>query len=765
MAVFEHQLEGCPPQPLASYLKALGIFRLVAEQADPQALGFWRDERFVLRTSLDEAALLAFFGERYAPSSIVSPWNAGSGFYRQEGKKDEKDPATGKKLKTGVRDQETAATRTLAAIAAGTAERFAALRLAIAAAKRDLAVEGMDAAPSDANKKQALIARLRATLGDDALPWVDASVALTARQLVFPPLLGSGGNDGNFDFSGNLHQSLAALFDLKTGMPGTETRPLLEAALLGRVGGGARASAISQLAAGASGGYNAGIGFKFEDPIGNAWDLVLGIEGSLMLAGAASRRLGARDADGASFPFMTPPGATLPAGTGALHKADETKEMARGEFWAPLWSRPAGLGEVAGLFREGRAVVQRRNARTSLDFARAIAQIGSSRGLDAFDRHAFQKRKGKNFLGVALPRQRVPARPVDDLVADLDQGGWLRDLRRAMLDQGPAMAGLCRQLDEALFRLAADTSPAVVQAALIALGEAVLACARRPKLRMAAKGGQRPPTAPPPPLGRAWCTRADDGSAEFKLAAAMAGLAAGMADGDKSPPMPFRSHLAPVNLSPDRRREPWSEATASRALLVWQGRDVLRDLSAVLERRLVEAQRRVFMAEGEPILPLTGAPAAPLWAVAAFLAGRTDDRRIARLAQGLAWVDCAGARTTSAPARLHSLPFAYTAIKPLLDPFGVEADGVRRRVDPLPLIRLILAGRVVDAVALAQRLARGAGLAAPFARTAVAAPVDAARLVAALLFPLSLSGGRAVLRRAYPTMLQPSVQEDADDAA
>jgi CRISPR-associated protein Csx17 len=761
MALVEHRLEGCPPQPLASYLKALGVFRLVAEQSDPNALGFWHDERFVLRTGLDEAGLLAFFCDLYRPSPIVSPWNGGSGFYRQEGKTSEKDPATGKKRKTGVRDQETAATRMLAAIAAGTAERFAALRLTIAAVKANLAAEGMDAAPSDA-KKQDLIARLRATLGDDALPWLDAAVALTVGEVVFPPLLGSGGNDGNFDFSGNLHQALEALFDLNTGFPATETRPLLEAALLGRVGGGARASAIGQLAAGAIGGTNSGNGFEGR-ATGNAWDLLLGIEGSLMLAGAASRRLGVRDADGASFPFMTPFGATLSAGAGAIGLADEA--TARGEFWAPLWTRPASLGEVAGLFREGRAVVQRRNARTSLDFARAIAQIGSSRGLDAFDRHTFQKRNGKMFLGVALPRQRVPARPVDDLVADLDQGGWLRDLRRAMLEQGAAMAGLCRQLDEALFRLAADTSHSVVQAALIALGEAVLACARRPKLRIAAKGAQRPPTAPPPPLGRTWYALADDGSAEFRLAAALAGLGGGMPNGNTSLPMPFRSHLAPVNCDPDRRRESWSETTASRALLVWQGRDVLRDLGSVLERRLVEAQRRVSMGEGEPILPLTGAPAAPLWAVAAFLAGRTNDQRIARLAQGLAWVDCAGAQTAPAPARLHNLPFAYTAIKPLLDPFGIETDGVRRRIDPLSLIRLVLAGRVSDAVALAQRLARGAGLAAPFARTGVAAPVDAARLIATLLFPLSLGGRRAVLQRAFPAMLQPSVQEDADDAA
>ncbi len=34
-------LKGCTPEPLMNYLKALGIFRLVAEQADPDARVSW----------------------------------------------------------------------------------------------------------------------------------------------------------------------------------------------------------------------------------------------------------------------------------------------------------------------------------------------------------------------------------------------------------------------------------------------------------------------------------------------------------------------------------------------------------------------------------------------------------------------------------------------------------------------------------------------------------------------------------------------------
>ena len=36
------ELRGCTPEPLGNYLKGLGVFRLIAEQADPQARAWWK---------------------------------------------------------------------------------------------------------------------------------------------------------------------------------------------------------------------------------------------------------------------------------------------------------------------------------------------------------------------------------------------------------------------------------------------------------------------------------------------------------------------------------------------------------------------------------------------------------------------------------------------------------------------------------------------------------------------------------------------------
>jgi CRISPR-associated protein Csx17 len=86
--VFVRCLKGCTPTPLVSYLKALGLLRLLAsasnnvtgEAADPTVRGWWVGEFFCVRTKLNCDALLHFFLEDYAPSPIIAPWNGRAGF-------------------------------------------------------------------------------------------------------------------------------------------------------------------------------------------------------------------------------------------------------------------------------------------------------------------------------------------------------------------------------------------------------------------------------------------------------------------------------------------------------------------------------------------------------------------------------------------------------------------------------------------------------------------------------------------------------------
>ena len=77
-------LEGCTLEPLMSSLKALGVFRLVSEQADQDARACWRNDVFVLSSCLDRDGLLDFFLQRYQPTPIMAPWAGGSGFFPKD---------------------------------------------------------------------------------------------------------------------------------------------------------------------------------------------------------------------------------------------------------------------------------------------------------------------------------------------------------------------------------------------------------------------------------------------------------------------------------------------------------------------------------------------------------------------------------------------------------------------------------------------------------------------------------------------------------
>ena len=122
-------LNGCAPVPIAHYLKALGILRLVSEDSehgDPRALGCWKGNTFELSSTINREELLNFFLHDYRPTPIINPWNGGSGFYFRDEKTKEKDPVTNKRIKTGVRNEETSATREVTSIAGSTIKRFSA---------------------------------------------------------------------------------------------------------------------------------------------------------------------------------------------------------------------------------------------------------------------------------------------------------------------------------------------------------------------------------------------------------------------------------------------------------------------------------------------------------------------------------------------------------------------------------------------------------------------------------------------------------------
>ena len=385
-------LHGCSPTPLASYLKALGVLRLlssrtnsdVGEPPDPHVRGWWEDEKFHLWTTLGSCEFIRYFLHDYAPSPVLAPWNGGSGFYRKDNK-DGFQPLASKSV----------------------AERFRLFSDSIQCGLEAIKFLDLDARPEGANKAR-LVAMLRGRLPAPALPWLDAALVLSGANLRFPPLLGTGGNDGRLDFTNNFMRRLASdakppgLFSASSGAPSPASKGFLENALFALAIHDLTGVAVGQFSPGTAGGPNTTSGYD-GDPTVNPWDYVFMLEGATAFASAATRRHQSNATLRASFPFTV--GASA-AGWGGVESSDESD--ARAEFWAPLWRRPACFVEVQALFCEGRAVSNGRTVSDGLDFARALATLGVSRGFSEFQRFGFFKRAGKNQLRGSVVAAAAP---------------------------------------------------------------------------------------------------------------------------------------------------------------------------------------------------------------------------------------------------------------------------------------------------------------------------------------------------------------------
>jgi CRISPR-associated protein Csx17 len=546
MIQHEMLLGGCRSDVLASYLKALGILRVVAEQVPgSEALGSWdRAGGFCLRSTLDQEALVAFFLESYAPTPIVTPWNGGGGFFP-------KDNQTG-----------------ISALEQSTAPRFAAYRETIEACRAQLAHLKIKEKP-DEEQKRRLLPALRRWLPDAAVRWLDATCVFSEDPR-YPALLGTGGNDGRLDFANNFMQRLAEVLlqpPAKTGRSRRAAaegdRPLpaqrLRAALFGdnRTPGLLQNLAIGQFSPAAAGGINMSSDIEGESRV-NPWDYILMLEGAILFAGAAVRRLEVAVPGSAAFPFQVRASAV---GYGSAADKDEDRQLTRGEIWLPLWSAPTPLAEIVRLFSEGRIDVGRRRASTGLDAARALVNMGVDRGIDRFERISFLRRNGLSYLATSLGSLAVRRGPLPgiDLLDELDALMY-----GAQGADRPEVARALRRLQEAVFQFCraggtAGAAPRVPLAdVLAAAGLLERSIARAVKLH-----GLRPCR----PLSPGWYAAGDDGSPEFALAAAVASWG-------------IRSAWEPVDPQDLRR--------FTERRLLWVEGDVLGSILAVARRRLLD---------------------------------------------------------------------------------------------------------------------------------------------------------------------------------
>jgi len=787
-------LNGCAPTPLASYLKALGVLRLISSPAnhvsgaaaDPHARGWWENERFHMRTTLSRDALLNFFLYDYAPSPIIAPWNGRAGFL--EGDAGEMSKRTGAALmhalessgccRLNLMRNTVHALRKNKDISKYDCLRAKEKRLLLSIkeekeAERKIALEeDLKEVVKQAKKiKSTLLLRVRSETDSHHVSYIDACYALSTDQAA-APLLGSGGNDGSRDFGVNFAEKLQTLIDFQNGNPKDCARADLESATFDvvQLNANAEPGSMGQFTPGKS-GPNATTGYEGNNPL-NPWDVVLALEGTLVFAGALTRRLGATGGSRGAFPFTFE---HTGAGAGSLSSEDSSQP--RGEIWTPIWIKPATFAEVATIFSEGRLTLNQRAARTGLDAARSVARVGVSRGISAFERYSIIQPDSKMpYQATPLGRFKTPDRPRRNLIGDLEAGNWLQCAKNLADNRTKAPARArhaMRRLEDSLFQMtAAHRASEGARNALTSLGNLVGWLATNRNARKELK--------PPPVISSDWVRKADDDSAEFRIAAALAGLglpagrlgraaaALGDDDGDATSLMetsaaerekpaddgrqtpPMVAHFAPVDEKSFFYREglgkhrAWSDGDAPPTM-VWNSGPLVSNMIAVLERRLVEASIR-----GLEDKLLASANVARLADVAAFLSGKFDDAACAALLAGLGWARpmSSGSRpdhgggssepsASSEAGRVErddawthsgnsSVPFAYAALKPIFTPevelrrVGALPETARIPVPPGLVARLRVGGdsrdgRATDAaVRTALARARASGLTSPF---------------------------------------------------
>lgn len=695
-------LSGCASEPLIHYLKALGVMRLVAEQLDNSARGAWRADCFLLETTKTEDELIEFFLNDYKPTPIVSPWNNSSGFYPKD------------KKQSGF----------IESLCNSSSERFDEFRKTVESAKE--IVGQRTEAPKD-DEKAKMLRQARCLFPESALAWLDAAFVLGTEKPDYLPLLGSGGNDGRFDFTVNLFEKwLTVLPNFNQNIKQQSiSRNQLRATLF-QTPIGLEKAAVGQFHPGGAGGANASQGVD-GDALVNPWDFVFIIEGSLLFASATVRQLAAGARSRASFPFMAN-SSTIGYGTATAN------EKIRAEMWLPLWSNSTSYAEIAHIFKEGRVqfISGNRRARSGFDFARAVAELGVDRGIEAFQRYAFIERNGQANLAAPLGVFEVRERPLASMLFDFDR--WLDNLRRSTNDAKktpPRFVRAAKNIEEASFKLCADGSKESLREVFVALGAAERELSNGEKFR-ADKF-----LSPLANLSTRWAKETNDYSDEFQIARALASIIS--ADGRNS----IRENLESVEFN--GRNYIWANGSTSAA---WSVGGLAENLSNVLNRRSIDARK-----DGKNSHPpMNSRRFASLGAVAAFLNAETDDERLEDYLFALSLINWRNAkqhepRETKNQSR--NLPRIYALLKLLFLPDGNfyrVGEPIKHEPAIIPLLR---AGRIADALEIAERRLKSSGI-APLTKDFYFPDEEGARLAAALLIPIDKAAIQEIANLVLP---------------
>jgi CRISPR-associated protein Csx17 len=486
----------------------------------------------------------------------------------------------------------------------------------------------------------------------------------TGARLSFNPLFGTGGNSGKRLFSGGWSKAAKAVANPPAGWKGKLRHDLFaflsggSCFCLGDFNAASWFSAANKI-------FNSGMARPFREGQVTPWAMLLACEAFPILAGTASRWLGAHRRATGAFPFVT---------QGAAPENEQEAGRVLGEFWAPVWSQPLTLAESTALFQRGKAEVDGRGAVTAPAFAAAILKRGTDSGIAEFRRFLLLKTTSENTFESQL-RAVVPVLSREDTV----QSQAIR-VALALRDQLPrdfkkgkrwVYRGLQGVVDRALIELAEGGAYDHLRGEHgLAVVDALFGALQRVDRNKTYRGESVRFEL----LPAAWLdvlVGEHERVREFRLAAAIASLRAARLDDaprDKHNNAP--SIFLPYRLGVTVERRFCLVPKEVPFRRVWSTRGLSGNLSAVVQRRLIETPEAA-----EP--PFSGTMYAQYADVLDWLDGHVDETVLER------WIDRCSLFDWSAPLlpRLansgaqkpaNALNSFYAFFRPLFDPTALN---------------------------------------------------------------------------------------------
>jgi CRISPR-associated protein Csx17 len=361
--------------PLSRYLGALGLLKIVNEQIDANACGFWRQGCFHLEAGISPEELVEFFATHYRPTPCLTPWNK---------------PKGSKGFLDGIIPP---------AIASLEGERFAAIHAVAAMAARVMPAY-LSAGKVQGEEKVKAFEHLSRDGNSDAFAaWLNVCAITTTDSrgkpmARFPALLGGSGGFMGADFGEQFVRSLAIA-----------SAPHYQAAIFGGRNDAVLESDGNTLIYDPAGRGDGQQGYRVatsdtQASRANPAELILLAEGATFFQGYALTAHQDEQGKGgdrvASFTLaVLHNSAGHPSSSWLENKGQRSEEL-----WCPLWDEPVPLVEVRDALGRKALLPLPRQISTGTDFALYASRLGRERGLSGFARYFFPPRVGQ---GTKIP--------------------------------------------------------------------------------------------------------------------------------------------------------------------------------------------------------------------------------------------------------------------------------------------------------------------------------------------------------------------------